>query len=455
MKLLRLFCAIAVVTMAVSAGAQEAEPGSGSETAAQAPTLTPDDSPLSGARERGLGLPLNLHSYIVPRLTFSQSLSSNPPLAATTRESYRGFTSVAGDVQVQHYFSRSGELSYVGAARYNSYREDVLTTHGLRVSQRVAGRQWSLMLSDQLSYTPASDFGYAGMEGLMGSVPGGGLAALGKFGLGNVAGVNPALLANQSILTQPSGRISNTSVGEVGYRIDARNSLTVTGSHTLLHSLDAALLEIRQYNATAGYNYTLNPHTGWALTYGYGLFQYPDSGRDISTHTVGMTLGHQLLGKLNLTASAASQVYEISEPTLLMRDLTWNSRVGLRYGLKKTQLALNYLRTITGGSGVLAGAKTSDVRFSASRTFARQWHTSADFGYAHNTALTTSRSFESKYVGAGLSRQIVSNLALYLHYSLQHQKTNTACVGLACGIPTLQHTLSLGINWTPRPIGIF
>ena len=84
--------------------------------------VTPDEHALSGGQILGIGSSGPRHSSLTPSLSVSETLDSNPLLLSTNDGSYRGFTSVGGNVQWTQYMGRDAELQLFRDAslRYQS-----------------------------------------------------------------------------------------------------------------------------------------------------------------------------------------------------------------------------------------------------------------------------------------------------------------------------------------------
>lgn len=459
---------LALVTVAVGWAQQDVPPQNAPGPATQdqtsapdtgsAATVVPDNRPLTGAQEGGLGLPANFHSNMVFRMAASETVNSNSDFLGGDSNRYNGGGNIAGNVEVSHYWRR-GQIFYQGGAAYNSRRGDVFQTHSLVASQKFTGPRLSFLLSDQFRYTPAADFGAAGMEGLLGMDTLGGISGFGTLGqsarTAGVATLNSSFVPNQSVLTAPSGRINNTVVGEVEYRLNFRQSVTMTGSYGLLHAMDSDLLETRQYNAAFGYNYLVNANTTVAANYDYTRLDYSVFDRAVNSHSVGLMFGRTLLGRLRFTAGGGGQFYTIDDPGISQSDLTWNSNAGLQYSLGRLSLRADWMRSVTAGSGVLPGAETNSVTVRGERQFAGVWNLLVNAGYADNKGLGSPQGFETEYVGAGVNRRLGRHVGMFANYNLQHQKGSAACTARGCGIAFMQHVFSIGLNWISQPIGIF
>jgi hypothetical protein len=133
----------------------------------------------------------------------------------------------------------------------------------------------------------------------------------------------------------------------------------------------------------------------------------------------------------------------------------------LRYGFRTGDLALSYLRHMTGGSGVLIGAQTDETRLTLGRQLSRTFSGLLNLVYARNGALrqTTAglldRSFNSWGASVQLNRSLGGNNSMFFNYGVQREGSGTAfCAGSSCGTVLLRHYFSLGFSWQFHPIRI-
>jgi hypothetical protein len=136
--------------------------------------------------------------------------------------------------------------------------------------------------------------------------------------------------------------------------------------------------------------------------------------------------------------------------------LTWALNSGLSYQLRDWQTGFGYTRSLSGGSGVLAGAETDVFSGHFARTLGR-WQTGVSVGYSRNHSLQqTSISVvtpQGWFGGAQVSRQLASFGSLYASYNVSRQSgLGTICPLPACATNQVTQTVSVGYNWGFRPI---
>jgi len=401
--------------------------------------LTADTRPLSGAQDVTLGSSVRAKDYLVPSLRFVQMADSNALSQTSGSGELQAVSSFSGGLELQRKWRHSQlAVQYAGGGTF--YQDAPLNSsfHQFEMAESMTGRRWSLLLSDQLGYSSGASFGFgvAGLGGNLsssvGSQPG--------FGL---AGLNQAYLPNQSILTSRTSRLSNAALAQVEYHLNSRSSLTASGSYGLLQFLDSGFVSGNQIGFSGGYNHSLNAHDSVAVTYNYSLFRFDDFERRIESHSAELAYGRRLTGRLGLEIAAGPQWTHVEGSPRSFANVFLSGRSTLRYRLHRMELSLNSTHGTSGGSGVLAGAKSHVVQVAVSRDF-RRWAGSFHLGYAHNSGLEERGSFHSSFLGAQWSRRAGRLTRLFFNYDLQRQTS---------GAPRLlRHVFGLGLQWDFRPM---
>ena len=327
-----------------------------------------------------------------------------------------------------------------------SPQSDLNTTiHDLQFTQEIDWRRWSLLLSDQLGYFPESSFGFGGYYS----------------GQSSLASYNPNLLPSQSILTVRSSRLSNTAVGELEYILSRKSSFTASASYGILHFQQAGFVNNSDVALRAGYSYSPTRRDTFALFYGFSVFRFEGSPQQIHDQTVHLAYGRRITGRLALELSAGPDLYTFRNPLVASeRQISWELDSALTYRLPKTDFRIAYTSYLTGGAGVLPGARSDDVRLTATRQLSRKLYSSLDLGYARNTALqqttqvTGNQAFNTWYAGLQLRRPMGRYMNVFLDYYFQRQSSDIAlCAVSICGGPTtLRHHFGIGFDWHRRPI---
>ncbi len=419
--------------------------------------LAPDKRPLSGAQELALGSVPTSHSFLLPSFQYAQIFDTNVFGLADTPK--RGLLStLMGRMVLRREWGRYQlNANYAGGGFFSSTRSDMNAAfHQFSFAQTITGPRWTLLLADQIEYLPESSFGFGAFAGLGGS-------GLGSGGVGApLSGLSPAFLPSQTTLTGRARRVSNTFVGEVDYTVSQRSSFTVSGSYAILHFRNPGFIDSNHAMFRAGYNYALTGRDSLAIIYGLGVFRFGSVARDINDHLVQIAYGRRITAKLALQLAAGPQITRFhNDLSRIERQLFWTAQASLLYRLRNTNVGLSYLRYVTGGSGVLAGAETNAVQGTLGRQLSRMWSGFLGLGYAQNSSLRPTgtrpagNNYNAWYANAGLSRELGRYASLNFSYGLQLQDSDVPlCIARGCGTNLVRHQIGLGFNWSFRPIRI-
>jgi hypothetical protein len=425
---------------------------------------TPDARSLTGVENLSLGMPTK-HSYWQPHFDISSSIDSNP-VEGPGQTSWSNWTSFSGGIDVHRPSGNSNmTLSYIGGGMISN---DSGASNGvvqdLNFSERFLFRRWAISFFDQLNYLPESSFGFNGLGA--GSLPGTGGPGLG-----------PVFEPGQSLLTGRGQNLENSSDGEVDTFLTARSSLTFAGGYTLAHYFDSDLLNSGGVSVRAGYNYQMDRKDTIAVSYTFGEFIYSNFNQSIVDHTVQLSYGRRVTGRLAFQVGAGPQVaffHASITPGLgsgggeggtgtstpgSTTELYWSLSTSLQYQMERANLGLTYSHGVSGGSGVLAGSVADIVNGSVTRRVSRTFSSGITGGYSRNKGLAigtvtpSSQTFDYWFVGANLSHPIGRSLGLSLSYQLQYQNSNASfCLGPTCGTSVIRHLISFGVGWHERPI---
>lgn len=474
---------------------QQPLPAYGQENA---PTPINENPPLSG-----LDLPsLQEHaaplSYLQPGATVSESANTN--IGNTLGGSTFGSISRAlGTLSLRRLWSHYDlALDYMGGfGYYNQGGVGWRQLQNLSLDQKIQWKRGQLSLRDSFSYLPEGNFG-AGY-GSLGSVGIGGLGspAFGSFqGGGGLSGFG---------LTP---RILNVSVAEISENLNPKSAVTANAGYAFTHFFEndvsgASFIGSSQVSAQGGYNRILTSHTQIAAVYGYQGFDFSVAGSAFHTHVVQGMYGHRISGRMDLLLAAGpqltlsdTQTQVCSDPTIptpycvpfggTLQSLTVRDRrlgvaaqARLRYRVSKNNFDLQYQRFATSGGGLFAGAQTDLVRFGVGHPLSRVWTLSTDVGYSHNSRLqplTTQQiqgctsfqnpknacpandatTYNSGFAGAALHRYFSRQWHGFVSYQFNELAfDHSFCVpGTSCDRISNRQVVTLGFDWTPRPIRI-
>ncbi len=467
------------------------------------PLTTSENPPLSGIDLPSLEPNAAPLSFLQPGATVSETVDSNALNVVGGGTNFSSITRALGSVTLRRLWSHYDlALDYVGgAAIYRSHGHSTKLLQQMDVDQKITWRRGALSLRDSFSYMPEGNFGSSyGSAGSMGTGAMGN-ASFGAFFGGNTLG---------SFGLAP--RIVNVSLADVKESLTPRSSVTAVGAYAFTHfygsdvSSGTPFLGVKQISAQAGYNHLLSAHSQFALEYGYQAFAYSVAGVAFHSHVVQAMYGHRITGRMDFLIAAGPQLTVIDSqsaicadpnlPANLVCELFGNALIPvtnhqtklgvagqfhLRYKFPRTSYDLSYQRFETGGSGLFAGAQSDIARLGMTRSLSRVWNMFADIGYSRNQRLQSlsaqqlatcvysgqqnptglplcpgvnAKTYQYGFIGAGLHRQFGHDFHGYASYQFNRLAfDNTYCAGLAsCSNTSNRHTITFGLDWTPRPM---
>lgn len=331
---------------------------------------------------------------------------------------------------------------YSGGYLFGNNGQPSSSFQNFGVSQVLNTRKWNFVLSDVVSYLPATPrFGLAGIPGVgdTGSLP---------IATGQQAG--------DALLTNYGQRITNTASGSAAYRLTARTSINAFAGYTNQHFFSNLGINNNLVNAGAQLTHNLSAATLVGGGYTYTHSTYPTlSDLSFTSNSVVAIYQHTFGPRLSLQASAGPQWTSGSNSTVFPSRVSVAANLGLSYQSGLNNYSLNYGRGTSTGSGVVLGAVTDYVSFAGQRRFSQNWNAGVFGSYGHAQSLsndpalyTLSNSFTA---GLQATRRLGEHFSAYGSYALQYQTvgqllaTTNAFNGTA-------HVISLGVTYAPRPI---
>jgi hypothetical protein len=421
-----------------------------------------EDQPLTGAERFGNGAaPGGMRNYWIANAQFRELVDTNPT-GSTTGRDLKSVSLLSGNFALNHLWSRSAlTAAYAGGASFFNSVDNVNNNfHQLALTTKMAWRRWALLLSEQGSYLPESNFGFNGLGLTTGY-------GLGPGGLGGpFSTLNPIFDPNQSILTGRARRIGNTAVGEVDYSLSPRSTFVVTGSYGLLHYLDDGFIDNHAVMGRAGYDYQLTSKDTLGVNYGYTRFDFSGTSNVLQTHVAQLAYGRKITGRLGLQLYAGPEII-VFENVLNNPGpgVSWSAGANLGYHWERTGLSLTYLHGTSGGAGLFTGVRRDEVQAAVDRKFTRRLSATTNGGYARNSSLPqalvapvltpNSFKFDSWYAGALLNEKLARRISLFFSYSyLAQTSNNRACITGTCGTGFRRQQFGGGVNFTIGQRGI-
>lgn len=424
------------------------------------PDLVADTLPLAGARNLTLGAPASGHSFLLPSFGISTSVETDPYSSTqANRPDLIESTYLIARLAATHNSSHSNlAIDYLAGGTFStdSYQGNS-GIHALSFSETLRFGRWTTMLGDQFSYTSQSPFDFGGQ---------GGLNNLG-VGLGSVvSGAGPefraGFLPNQSVLINGSERVSNSVIGEEDYALSHRSSLTFAGSYGLLDFAQTGFENSSNATFQGGYNHLLDRLNSIAVFYRFNEVMFSDLSQTISEHSMQLSYARRITGRLSLQAGAGPSVVLYHAPLSGRSTVpSWVASASLRYQHRRLGTGFLYDRSLTGGSGILAGATTDLFSGYVNHAFGRDWDGTILTGYSRNQALqqttqnATNIAPQAWFMTARATRHFVRYGSLFISYGVSSQAgLSGLCMLPACQVNSLTHTASIGYNWALRPMGL-
>jgi hypothetical protein len=414
--------------------------------------VQPDTNTLSGAENFGVGSLQQSRNIFDPSITISSWGQSGVP--GTNGQNYLHPTSlIGGGLNFNRIWGRyQFTTSYSGGENlYYGYQQN-MPYHDLVVSQDISWQRWRLHLRDDFAAAPGASFGETGM---------GGPGLVGQFSsaLGNsLSSVSQRFQPSETIQTNQAMRYGNTALGEAEYSLSRRSILTFSGSYGLLHFTSAGYINSHMIDAQAGYDYLLDPKNSIAVLAGYGKIDYTGTAISTADYLAHLAFGRKITGRLAFqTAAGLEQIHVFGAGNGTFQLSTWSVNSALTYERRRSGLSLDFVRGLSGGSGVLFGAKSNTFSGGVHHQFSRFWSGSANGGYAFNTSLapvgSATTTFHTWFMGANVGHQMGRHAQVGFNYSLLKQDNPAVCpiVG-GCGTLASQQSFGMTVNWHLRPI---
>jgi len=415
--------------------------------------LQPDYTPLTGMLNAGLGFPQVRHSYWVPGIGFSSSVSSNLFYPTSTSSWYVN-NYVSGNLSLLEAWSRSQlALNYSGGGSFSGNSTEGNNFYQqLQFAQSFLLNRWIVQIADSLSQLPQSAFGFGVGTNL--GVPGVG-GSLGP----TIPGVGNNFVPNQTIFSGYGPRISNSTVVQATYQLSRRSSITASGAYGILHYVDPGNTDTQSVFGSFGYNYKISKKDTIGLFYQFGSFHYPGNPQAYGSQTVSAAYARKITGRLAFSLYGGPQFTSLRVPVgTTSSTVNAYASAFLSYSLEKGVISGNFVHGLSGGSGLLTGSIIDQVSVSGSRKLSRLWTANANVGYAYNRTVINSAgagsnpSYGNWFVGVGLNRPIGRNFLLSFAYTAYFQNNNTGCSGPGCGTgSTSSQGFTVSFQWHPRP----
>lgn len=420
---------------------------------------TPDQNTLAGQVPITLGSLQHDRNVFDPSIMVSQFAQSYPQIGGGTAA--EGASLLNGILNFDRTWGGYHlALTYVGGEDFGyAYSLNTTPTHeqfqSLSFAQDAIWGRWHLLIRDDFMLSPGAaftgqGFGGPGLVAQLSSVLGSPLTSLGQ-----------SFVPSETINTTIAQRYSNAVLGQVDYSLSRRSDFTVAASYGLLNFETPGFFNSTMVNVQAGYDYSLDRANSIAVLGSYGKIDYTGTATNTSVYGGALAYGRRITGRLAFQAGAGPQEI-VSTGSVLgnFRLLYVMANSSLLYQRRRGGVSLSFTRGLTPGSGLFEGATGDTVSGSFFYRFTRFWSANFTSGYALNQSLTPTSAgrvnFDTWFVGATVGRQIGTHAQLNFTYGASDQNAPAACsVSITvCGIPGLQQTVGLTVNWHLFPMRV-
>jgi len=415
--------------------------------------LQPDTSPLTGVSNFTLGSSEVRHSYWVPGIQYASNIQSSQ-YNQSNSPGWFVDNYIMANVSLLKAWSRSQlVLNYSGGGMFSSNSQQGNgQIQELAVAQTFQWNRLQLQLLDQFSYLPQAQFGFGGGTGL-------GIPGAGGVTVPTVPPVGGGTVPNQSIFASNGPRYSNTAVIQATYQMTPRTSITAASSYGILRFLDPGNVDSNSFMGSLGYNYQLTREDTLGVLYRFTNYQYPGIPQAFGDQTVNLAYGRKITGRLAFQAAGGPEFSTFRVPINHQTSkVGGNGSFNLSYAFENGSISGGFVHGLSGGSGVLTGANTNQLNFGVSRKLSRVWSGQLNFGYARNSAISsstpsTSPSYDSWIVGGGVNRPIGRDISLALAYSANISKSaQSGCTGTSCSSSQTVNYITMTFQWHSRPL---
>jgi hypothetical protein len=431
--------------------------------------VTPDTNTLAGAAPFTLGSLQHSRNIFDPSISISQIGQTEPGTSGKTVLTGNSVASASLNFNrtwSEYHFStlyNGGEtfnLGYGKAAAFFGQTAPHYQFHDLTVTQEASWARWHVLLRDDFTASPGAAFSGQGMGGP-------GLASQFSTLLGSsLSSLAQSFQPSETVNTGAVMRYRNAVLGQAEYSLSRRSAFTFSGSYGLLHFNGTGYFSSTMINGQAGYDYLLDPANSIAILGSYGKIDYTGTGTTTAANGAStkdyvgaLAYGRKITGRLALQVAAGPQEIQVTGAGGVgnFHLLFASVNSALSYERRRSGISFNYVRGLSGGSGVYLGSTSNTFSSTAHRQFTRYWAGSVNGGYSLNNSLApagaATTQFDNWFIGANMGRRVGPHAQVNFNYGATRQNSPVVCPVVSCGGTGLQQTFGMSVNWHLRPAG--
>lgn len=308
----------------------------------------------------------------------------------------------------------------------------------LLFSQEMAGRNWNIQASDNVSYMKEAPItGFSG-------VPGTGEP---------IGEPSPTPPSSQTILTINTRTVNNIVSGEYEHILNYATALSVSGSSELLRYPDGNGLDTDDQTASVMLTRRLNARNSFSGQYQFTDYSY--SGSNFVLGVSGLVTNSALIGyqrqwtrSISTDVSAGPQWIESPNNAVMPSStrISGNAKVvdQARFG----SADLTYSHGSSGGAGFLSGAEVDSATADFSREFERSLTIQLTGGYRRTSALNNEGEISGEFGAAMATVHLSRYLTAFASYTATDQSTSYSLPTNA--LTSLFQEISVGVSYSPR-----
>lgn len=434
----KVFLLSFVLTSAFAVAQSTQPPSTAVEAEAPIPRFEDNIRPLSGVQDYDLGTRTEKLNTLSPSLSISESYGTNPGLIvdATNKTTWGSVTNLGGALRLaKGNGPKLFTLDYRGTGQINSYDSDRNTQiHALNFVGQVQSGRWTYVVGDDLSYQPNA---YGAYNSLL--YPGVGSSISGSD-------IQPGVTTGNGILSSTgSKQFTSATFGQVNYQLSRKSEITFNGTFNLLNYIEGPYLDTRQYTGTVAYDHRFRRDT-LGVSYSYSKLTYSGVDEDFDVNTVHLTYGRRIIGRYSIMLGIGPSFQRTNFTTGSVNNVYVSGEATLRYAGTWAATSISYMRSVTGGSGIVTGAMTDSIAASLDKKLSRNVSMNLGGGYTYNTGHTSTSEFKNFYVSGGISRQVGRYVIVALGYRGQQQFGNATYEEIR------SHAAVASLIWNLKPI---
>ncbi|MES2390794.1 MAG: hypothetical protein V4555_04075 [Acidobacteriota bacterium] len=327
-------------------------------------------------------------------------------------------------------------MTYAGGAIVSEGGGKSYIFQDLTVSQQYTTKNWQLLGTDSLLYTPET--GGAGLSG----VPG-----VGSVGV-------PPTTAPDGVLTNDQASLANSSSGSAIRTLTGRTSAGVQGDYQSWRFVgdgtSTSLYSGDSWSMGALMQHHLNALNTLSANYTYTDLTYGGLAGKILVQSLEFQLQRSWTRRLAMNLGGGPQ-------RVMGLGYSFASDASMTYEFERGSASVNFSRGVESGSGVSAGVHQTSVDASISHQLGYQWSGSVTGGYRDSTGLTVLTKNSTGYRGfstsAEINRALLRHLSVFGSYTGERQRVSgTQASPLA--LNGFVQYFSFGITYSPSGLRI-